>query len=55
MIYLFMLFMLCCGYYTVTYGMSLWKDDNNKLGAIAVIAFAVVGTVLPSLVLYIKT
>lgn len=55
MIYLFILFIFGCGYYTLTYGMSLWKEDNNKLGAVAAIAFAVVGTILPSIVLIVKS
>ena len=54
MIYIFMLFMLGCGYYTFTYGISLWRDDKNKLGSIAVAAFAVVGTIIPGIVLFIK-
>ena len=53
--YLFVLFMLCCGYYTATYGMSLWKEDKNKLGGAAAVAFAVVGTVLPSVILLARS
>ena len=54
MVIIFILFMLCCGYYTFTYGISLWKDDKNKQGSIAAAAFAVIGTVIPGIVLFIK-
>jgi hypothetical protein len=53
MIYLFILFMACCGYYTFTYGMSLWRDDGNKLGAVSAMFVAVAGTVVPAAVMII--
>lgn len=52
--YVFILFMLVCGYYTMTYGLSLWREDDNKLGALAAIVMAVIGVVLPSIVLILK-
>ncbi|HEX9060287.1 MAG TPA: hypothetical protein VF941_08915 [Clostridia bacterium] len=55
MVYIFMLIMLGCGYYTLTYGISLWRDDNNKLGGFAAGAFAVIGTIVPGIILYMKS
>lgn len=54
MIYIFMLFMACCGFYTFTYGVSLWRDDKNKLGGFAVALFALIGTIVPGIVLFIR-
>lgn len=54
MIYVFVLFMLVCGYYTFTYGVSLWRDDSNKLGAVGVTVAAIVGTIAPIIVMFIK-
>lgn len=45
---------LICGFYTFTYGRSLWKDDNNKLGALGAVAAAVVGTMVPILYMFYK-
>ncbi len=47
MIYLLAVFMLLAGFYSMTYGISLWKDDKKKLGSIGVIVLSVVGTLLP--------
>jgi hypothetical protein len=52
MIYIASLFILCSGYYTLTYGISLWKDENNKLGGFGVSLLAVIGTVVPIIVLF---
>lgn len=52
--YLFMFFMLCCGYYSLSYGVSLWTKDRNRLGGIAMIFLAVFGTVIPVFVMFIK-
>jgi hypothetical protein len=54
MMYVFVLFMFACGYYTFTYGVSLWRDDKNKLGAVGVVIAAVVGTIAPVVVMFIK-
>lgn len=54
MLYLFSFFMLCSGYYTLTYGISLWKKDNNKLGGFGTILLALAGTVIPIIVLLAK-
>lgn len=47
--------MLGFGYYTFTYGLSLWKDDNNKLGAISTMFVAIIGTAVPLFVLITKS
>lgn len=54
MMYIFMLFMLATGYYTLTYGISMFRDDKNKLGGIATMIFVVVGTIAPIIVMLIK-
>lgn len=46
--------MLGCGYYTLTYGVSLWRDDNNKLGAVGAIMAAVIGTIAPITVMFLR-
>ncbi len=33
------------GYHTLTYGLSLWKDDKNKLGSSGAILIAILGTI----------
>ena len=48
------LFIFSCGYYTFTYGRSLWKDDNNKLGGFGVAVAAFIGTMLPVLYMFYK-
>lgn len=55
MIYVFILFMLGCGFYTLTYGVSLIRDDKNKLGGIAVSVYAVTATIAPIVVLLMKS
>ncbi len=54
MMYIFMMFMLACGYYTFTFGVSLWRDDDNRLGAVGAIGAAVVGTVAPIVMMFIR-
>jgi hypothetical protein len=54
MIYMFVFLMLACGYYTFTYGISLWRDDGNKLGSIGVMLAAVGGTIVPIVVMFVK-
>lgn len=53
MIYIFMLFMLGCGYYTLTFGISQWKK-KNRLGGISTMVVALLGTIVPIIVMYIK-
>ncbi len=53
--FIFSLFMLGCGYYTLTYGLYIWKKDKNRLGGAGTIAFAVIGTLAPIFVLYYRS
>lgn len=54
MIYILACFILASGYYTLTYGISIYKEDNNKLGGSAAIAVALAGTLIPIIILFIK-
>ncbi len=54
MIYLLAAFMLMAGFYSLTYGISLWRDDKEKLGSIGVIILSVVGTMLPLVFMFWK-
>lgn len=52
--YILMLFMLGSSYYTLTYGLHIWKKEKNKLGGAAVMCLAVLSTLVPSIVLIKK-
>lgn len=52
--YFMILFILCSGYYTLTYGISLQKDKANKLGSFGAILAAAVGTFVPILFILFK-
>lgn len=54
MVYIVTIVMLMIGYYTLTFGISLWRDDKNKLGSIGAIIIAVAGTLIPVVELFIK-
>lgn len=54
MIYILFLFIIGSNYYTLTYGIYLWKNENNKLGSIGTIAIAIIGTIVPIVVGFIK-
>lgn len=54
MIYIYSLIMICAGIYTFTYGVSLWRDDKNKLGGFGAVLIAVTGTIMPMVVLFMK-
>ncbi len=54
MIYILMLFMLFAGYYGLTYGVSLWRDDNKRLGSVGAILLSVLGTIIPIVFLYLR-
>ncbi|MBK1811251.1 hypothetical protein JHL18_11505 [Clostridium sp. YIM B02505] len=49
---LLLLFMLVSCFYTCTYGVNLITKHNNKLGGIAILALAVLGTFIPGFVLF---
>jgi len=54
MMYLFMTFMLCCGYYSFTYGVCLWRKERNRLGGSAIILLSVFSTLIPIFVMFLK-
>lgn len=54
MIYILCLFIIGSNYYTLTYGIYLWKNENNKLGSVGTIVIAIIGTIVPILVAFIK-
>jgi len=54
LIYVLTIFMLMAGYYSTTYGISLWRDDNEKLGSIGAILISVLGTLIPIIVMFIQ-
>lgn len=41
-------------YYTLTYGISLWRESSNKLGGFGAIVIAVIGSVAPIIMLFLK-
>ncbi len=53
MIYIVMFLMLLSGYYTFTFGISQIKR-KNILGGISTIVVAVLGTIVPMAILYMK-
>lgn len=54
MTYIITIIMLMIGYYTLTFGISLWRDDKNKLGSIGAIIIALAGTLVPVVELFLK-
>ncbi len=50
--YAIVLFILTSGYYTLTFGKSLWVDDYNKLGAVGAALAALIGTVVPIIFMF---
>jgi hypothetical protein len=52
--YILAVFMLTTGFYSLTYGLSLWKEDNEKLAGFGAMAVAVLGTIVPIVVLVMK-
>lgn len=55
MIYIVAIFILCSGYYTMTYGINLWKNEKNKLGGLGAIFLSIVGSVFPIFFLFSKS
>ncbi len=53
MIYILMFLMLLSGYYTFTFGISQIKR-KNMLGGFSTIVVAVLGTIVPMTILYMK-
>lgn len=46
--------MLLAGYYSLTYGVSLWRDDKKRLGSIGTILIAIFGTLVPIVFMFIN-
>jgi hypothetical protein len=47
--------MLSCGYYSLTYGVNLYIKEKNKLAGIAMISLSVLGTLIPAVVMVVKS
>ncbi|NLO98593.1 MAG: hypothetical protein GX091_11115 [Peptococcaceae bacterium] len=45
---------LAINYYTFTYARSLWRDDNNKLAACGTALLALLATIPPILMIFIR-
>ncbi len=54
MLYVLALFMLMAGFYSLTYGISLWRDDRKRLGSVGVILISVFGTLIPLAFMFIR-
>lgn len=54
MLFIVLIFVLVCGWYTLTYGMTILIKEKNKLGGIAVIAVAILSTIMPIAVMLMK-
>ncbi|PYG87397.1 uncharacterized protein DUF3953 [Ruminiclostridium sufflavum DSM 19573] len=54
MLFILSFFIICSGYYTLTFGINMWKQDNNKLGGFGAIFLALISTIVPVAVIYIK-
>ena len=54
MMFLETILIMAAGYYSLTYGISLWKTQNSRLSAFGVILITVIGTVAPIVFLFIK-
>ena len=54
MVYIITIPILLSGYYTYTYGLTLLREDKNKLGGFAVIIFDILSTIGTITVLFIK-
>lgn len=55
MAFLGSLFILCAGYYSLTYGIYVLKTEKNTLGGFGVLLITIIGTVLPIIMLFIKS
>ncbi|AEY66488.1 YczI family protein [Clostridium sp. BNL1100] len=53
MIYILMFLMLLSGYYTFTFGINQIKR-RNRLGGFSTIVVAILGTIVPMVILYMK-
>ncbi|MHC6178985.1 hypothetical protein ACYUJ6_03900 [Clostridium sp. JNZ X4-2] len=49
--YILCFLILCSGYYTFSYGFSIWMRENNRLAAFGVWLLASVSTLIPIVML----
>lgn len=54
MVYVLAIFILCSGYYTLTFGLYMWKRERNKLGGFGAILLAAAGTIWPIIIMFIR-
>lgn len=54
MTYIIIFLMAMSGYYTLTYGLTVFHIEKNKVGGIAVVIFALAGIILPAALLIIR-
>lgn len=54
MFYALIVFIIGAGYYTLTFGINLWKNENNKLGGFGAGLIAIAGTIIPIIVMFLK-
>jgi hypothetical protein len=54
MIYLVIVFVLIVNYYTLTYGVNVWKNEKNTMGGFAVIFLAILSTAASIIFLAIR-
>lgn len=54
MVYLLAFLMLLAGYYTVSYGVTLYKEEDNRLGGAATVVIALLGTITPIIILFMR-
>lgn len=52
--FLMMLMIVGLGYYSLTYGIYLWKNESSKLPGIGVLLISVLGIVVPIIMLYLR-
>ena len=48
------IFVLIACYYTLTYAVSLWKDDNNKPAGTGAALLAFLGTAFPLYMIFLR-
>jgi hypothetical protein len=52
--YFAMVIVLFGGYYTFTYGLHLWRHEHETLAGFGVIFIALISTIFPILVLFMR-
>lgn len=54
MVFIVSMVILISGYYTFTYGITIYLKDKNKLGGFATMALALISTILPIIMIFMK-